>query len=245
MVSVYRLIADQGVFEDFLNSKSIFFNLEVKEAYKDFMEYKKLIGKKLENQRKASILLNGMSKIKKGDIVWICSEEIAIGSALKDSKFNKGFQIPFVFKKIKKEDLNEKILDLSSGIIFKEVKDQEIIKLSKEYLNQKNEIILRQGKVPAKIEIKAEKKETKKIKVPEDKNFGELIIEMHPPKEKRVYLRKNPELPAKISEKKGQLMKQTYAERQFELFLNWQKLNFEMLLETQRIFLEKILEILD
>ncbi len=100
-MDVYRLIVARDDFNRYLKERKIAFNFKLSRDYKNFKEYSEIVSQEFVNSKDIKNFLNGLNKIKKGDLLYLVAEgSLAIGIAREDAKFDGGFDILFDFKNL-------------------------------------------------------------------------------------------------------------------------------------------------
>lgn len=182
-MNVYRLIVDEDDFSRYLKSGAIVFNYKLNRDYKNFKEYSEIVSQEFVNSKDIKNFLNGLSRIKKGDLLYLVTDSsLAIGTAKEDGKFNDGFDVSFDFKKLDRNNIPEEVRRSLGGHIFRKINAEGIFEKSLDLTKTTGAVVPKQYSY---LVLKEEEKKPhfkKKIKK-ENENMAELVIEVHPPEE--------------------------------------------------------------
>lgn len=181
-MEVYRLILDEDDFNRYLKNGKIEFNNKLSRDYKDFKEYSEIVSQEFVNARDVKNFLNGLNKIKKGDLLYLVTEaSLAIGVSKEDAEFEDGFDISFDFKRLDRDLLPRELKRSLGGHIFRKINAEGFYEKSLGLTNVTGAVVPKQYSYLV-LKEEERKPRSKKIIKPQE-NMAELIIEVHPPEE--------------------------------------------------------------
>lgn len=182
-MDVYRLIVDRDDFNRYLKERKVAFNFKLSRDYKNFKEYSEIVSQEFVNSKDIKNFLNGLNKIKKGDLLYLVAEgSLAIGIAREDAKFDGGFDILFDFKMLDRNDMPMEVKKSLGGHIFRKINVEGFYEKSLGLTKVTGAVVPKQYSYLVLKEEERKPRSKKKIIKPQE-NMAELIIEVHPPEE--------------------------------------------------------------
>ncbi len=181
-MDVYRLIVDRDDFNRYLKNGRVTFNFKLSRDYKNFKEYSEIVSQEFVNSKDIKNFLNGLNKIKKGDLLYLVAEgSLAIGVSREDAKFEDGFDIPFDFKMLESASMPMEVKKSLGGHIFRKINIEGFYEKSLGLTKVTGAVVPKQYSYLV-LKEEQRKPRSKKIVKPQE-NMAELIIEVHPPEE--------------------------------------------------------------
>ena len=253
---IYRLNLDlyKNIYEDLVKNNRLIFNFGV-ENHTNEEEFLNLAKKKkIFSVKDINLIVKNLKNLKYNDYIVIkYAEDYLLGMVYSNLNYikNSGFELSL---KISKIIPSTKLKKSFTKTIFMEVKNEDLRKeiLNLEMNNKNLEVLsLNEYKSIGNSILPYEK--PKKYKVKEDNNFGELVIELHPPvnndesiKESTI---KNINLPMVLENKEisnnYDKFFMTFLNRQMEFTLKMQELYLDSYFKFGKLFWNKIFDIFE